>query len=138
MCNHIYIYILCIHKALIYADMQLHATYPCTPAALKPPLDTPCCNSFCIFVSLRNAFTLFSLSPMLKFFLVSLAWGFLSLNRDIFYLIWLIWFHSYCRMEPLEKGALIVSALAHDVGHPGRTNQFFVTCFDPLVSVWWF
>ena len=36
-------------------------------------------------------------------------------------------------MEPLEKAALAVAALAHDVGHPGRTNQFFVTCFDPLV-----
>ncbi|CDJ68888.1 phosphodiesterase, putative [Eimeria necatrix] len=35
-------------------------------------------------------------------------------------------------MEPLEKAALAVAALAHDVGHPGRTNQFFVACFDPL------
>lgn len=38
-------------------------------------------------------------------------------------------------MEPLEKAALAVAALAHDVGHPGRTNQFFVACFDPLVSI---
>ncbi|XP_026191430.1 uncharacterized protein LOC34617533 [Cyclospora cayetanensis] len=39
--------------------------------------------------------------------------------------IWLL-------MDPLEKAALIAATLAHDVGHPGRTNQFFVTCFDPL------
>lgn len=42
--------------------------------------------------------------------------------------------HMLCSMEPLEKAALAVAALAHDVGHPGRTNQFFVMCFDPLVS----
>ena len=38
-------------------------------------------------------------------------------------------------MDSLEKAALAVATLAHDVGHPGRTNQFFVACFDPLVSI---
>ncbi|CDJ30454.1 phosphodiesterase, putative [Eimeria mitis] len=39
-------------------------------------------------------------------------------------------------MEPLEQAALAVAALAHDVGHPGRTNQFFVACFDPLAIIY--
>ncbi|OEH79305.1 putative phosphodiesterase [Cyclospora cayetanensis] len=43
--------------------------------------------------------------------------------------IWLL-------MDPLEKAALIAATLAHDVGHPGRTNQFFVTCFDPLAIIY--
>ncbi|KAL8269907.1 hypothetical protein Esti_006171 [Eimeria stiedai] len=43
-----------------------------------------------------------------------------------------IWPH----MDPVEKAALAVAALAHDVGHPGRTNQFFVMCFDPLAIIY--
>ncbi|KAL8439096.1 hypothetical protein Efla_003143 [Eimeria flavescens] len=39
-------------------------------------------------------------------------------------------------MDPIEKAALAVAALAHDVGHPGRTNQFFVMCFDPLAIIY--
>ncbi|CDJ51380.1 phosphodiesterase, putative [Eimeria brunetti] len=39
-------------------------------------------------------------------------------------------------MEPLEKAALVVASLAHDVGHPGRTNQFFVASFDPLAIIY--
>ncbi|KAL8450803.1 hypothetical protein Emed_002260 [Eimeria media] len=39
-------------------------------------------------------------------------------------------------MDPVEKAALAVAALAHDVGHPGRTNQFFVMCFDPLAIIY--
>lgn len=37
-------------------------------------------------------------------------------------------------MTSVEKVTLTVAAICHDVGHPGRNNQFFVNCYDPLVS----
>ncbi|PHJ20004.1 3 5 -cyclic nucleotide phosphodiesterase domain-containing protein, partial [Cystoisospora suis] len=38
--------------------------------------------------------------------------------------------------DSVERAALHVSALCHDLGHPGRTNQFFVASYDPLAIVY--
>lgn len=38
-------------------------------------------------------------------------------------------------MNSIDKVTLTVAAICHDVGHPGRNNQFFINCYDPLVSV---
>lgn len=39
------------------------------------------------------------------------------------------------RLNSLGAAAVIVAALCHDVGHPGRNNAFFSTGRSPLVSV---
>ncbi|PFH36785.1 3'5'-cyclic nucleotide phosphodiesterase domain-containing protein [Besnoitia besnoiti] len=38
--------------------------------------------------------------------------------------------------DSVERATLYVAALCHDLGHPGRTNQFFVTSCDPLAIVY--
>lgn len=39
-------------------------------------------------------------------------------------------------LESLDHVTTFIAALAHDVGHPGRTNAFFVTTHDPLAIVY--
>ncbi|KAL8426524.1 hypothetical protein Efla_004889 [Eimeria flavescens] len=39
-------------------------------------------------------------------------------------------------MNSVEKATLTVAAICHDVGHPGRNNQFFVNCYDPLAVIY--
>lgn len=40
------------------------------------------------------------------------------------------------KCDSVEKATLYVAALCHDLGHPGRTNQFFVSSHDPLAIVY--
>lgn len=37
-----------------------------------------------------------------------------------------------CRLTPLEEAALMIGSLAHDVGHPGLTNQYLINVRSPL------
>ncbi|KYF42118.1 3'5'-cyclic nucleotide phosphodiesterase domain-containing protein [Toxoplasma gondii ARI] len=39
-------------------------------------------------------------------------------------------------MNSIDKVTLTVAALCHDVGHPGRNNQFFINAFDPLAVIY--
>ncbi|KAL8270910.1 hypothetical protein Esti_005164 [Eimeria stiedai] len=39
-------------------------------------------------------------------------------------------------MNSVDKATLTVAAICHDVGHPGRNNQFFVNCYDPLAVIY--
>nr|PIM02038.1 3'5'-cyclic nucleotide phosphodiesterase domain-containing protein [Toxoplasma gondii COUG] len=40
------------------------------------------------------------------------------------------------KCDSVERATLYVAALCHDLGHPGRTNQFFVSSHDPLAIVY--
>ncbi|CBZ54356.1 putative cAMP phosphodiesterase [Neospora caninum Liverpool] len=39
-------------------------------------------------------------------------------------------------MNSIDKVTLTVAAICHDVGHPGRNNQFFINAFDPLAVIY--
>ncbi|OEH75586.1 3 5 -cyclic nucleotide phosphodiesterase domain-containing protein [Cyclospora cayetanensis] len=39
-------------------------------------------------------------------------------------------------MNSTDKVTLTVAAICHDVGHPGRNNQFFINCYDPLAVIY--
>ncbi|PFH35300.1 3'5'-cyclic nucleotide phosphodiesterase domain-containing protein [Besnoitia besnoiti] len=39
-------------------------------------------------------------------------------------------------MNSVDKVTLTVASICHDVGHPGRNNQFFINAFDPLAVIY--
>ncbi|KAH3766236.1 cAMP-specific 3',5'-cAMP phosphodiesterase 4 [Pelomyxa schiedti] len=45
---------------------------------------------------------------------------------------WLMCTELLCNIPPLEKLALLIAALAHDLCHPGVNNNFLVSSMDPL------
>ncbi|CDR97676.1 3'5'-cyclic nucleotide phosphodiesterase, putative [Babesia bigemina] len=44
--------------------------------------------------------------------------------------------HMLEHLNPLDEALLIVSALAHDVGHPARNNSFFVRTQHPVAQLY--